>query len=166
MVGQETKLFLAFLQFCFRLLSLESLGPFPQGAANGRSQPHQVLLQDIIGRSMFQALDGVLLAHGSGDEDERGSGTDLFCGLKRGQAVEGRQRKIGENHVPGLVPHVCRRIRPECEPRVISQFRPDSRSSSCTSSTSRGVVFQVEHPDDAGFFKLGRQSSDCICRLL
>ncbi len=57
-------------------------------------QPHEVALEDVVGRAVLQRPDGVVLAEGSGDEDERDIGDDLARDPERAHAVELRHAEV------------------------------------------------------------------------
>src|SRR5262249_15950503 len=61
----------------------------------------QALLQHVVGRADLDGVDRSLFTESARDEDEWHLGA-LFNGeLERREAVEGRQRKVGENEVEG-----------------------------------------------------------------
>ena len=62
-----------------------------------RRQPHEVALEDVVGRAVLQGPDGVILAQGSGDEDERDVGDDFARDPERAHAVELRHGEVGED---------------------------------------------------------------------
>ena len=60
-------------------------------------ETHEVGLEDVVGRAVLQRPDGVVLAEGSGDEDERDLGDDLARDPERAHAVELGHAEVGKD---------------------------------------------------------------------
>src|SRR5476651_493303 len=69
------------------------------GARDGRAQAAQPVLQQIIGRAQFDALDSLFVADGSTDNNKRNvkaAGAEQF---ERAHRVPSGQRVIGKDHI-------------------------------------------------------------------
>src|SRR5262249_41245491 len=78
---------------------LGALVRLAQRAAHRADDARQALFQHVVGGADLHRLDRHLLAELSRHEDERQLGALLDGELQRRQAVEGRQRKVGQDEV-------------------------------------------------------------------
>ena len=69
--------------------------------ADGGPEAGDALLQDVVRRPGLDDVGGGLLVERSGDDDERGAGSDPSGELQRGQAVVAGNVVIGQDQVEG-----------------------------------------------------------------
>ena len=58
-----------FLAFCLGLLAANALFDFLHGAADGRDEPGETILEDIVRRAVLERVNGPLLAQRPRHED-------------------------------------------------------------------------------------------------
>ena len=73
--------------------------PLLQGPQHGRSEPRQIGLQDIVGRTALERIYCAILPDGAGNENPRRVGAQLARERQSRQSVEPRQGKIEEDDV-------------------------------------------------------------------
>ncbi|OQB91173.1 MAG: hypothetical protein BWX86_02076 [Verrucomicrobia bacterium ADurb.Bin122] len=89
----------AFSEAVFGIDALPVFLCLPEGALDGGGQAGDRIFEDKVAGAVVQGGDGDLFADASGDEDERGVGAELAFVGECGEAVDGREVKIGQDEV-------------------------------------------------------------------
>ena len=119
---------------------------FTEGSSHGGAQPRQALLQDIVRRALLDGLNRHFFAEDRGDENEGHVGTCVPGQIHRGDAVERRERVVGQNEVEAALPQRGQKVlsvihvdRLELEP-VLGEHLLDQLSVGL-------AVFEMQDPD-------------------
>jgi hypothetical protein len=77
--------------------------PLREGLADGRSEPAEAVLEQVIAGAVLHGLDGGVFADGAGDDDEGDVQAALVEQLQGGEGVELGHAVVGEDDVRGRI---------------------------------------------------------------